>query len=225
MLGRVLPWLVLAALVVAAVLGAGWHTGGTLAPGSADPSGAASPAGTSLSEAHAQRLARTVRLLPGDLPRGFLPDPAGPDTTVDEETGLDLCAASFPSDGSRLAARSEVFSDPVGRRVRTRVVVYRDGAAEQALAELRRAAPRCTRAVPPRPVQQPDTLALRVLSTGSLNRAARHELVVERRADVVVLLDTDRLSGATMLRLARTLGGRLVARLPDDAEASRPASP
>jgi hypothetical protein len=217
MLRRVLPWLAMAALVAAAVVTAGWGSGRSPRPVPTLPSEAPSSslAGTSLSVGLAQRLARAVRLVPADLPRGFADDPAGADTEVDEETGLDLCAASYPSDGQRLATRSEVFRDPVGRRVRTRVVVYQEGAADAALAELRQAAPRCTRAVRPRPVQQPDTLALRVLATGSLNRAARHELVVERRGDVLVLLDTDRVSGSTTLDLARTLGRRLVARLPD----------
>ena len=112
-------------------------------------------------------------------------------------------------------AHSAGFAAADGRRVGTRVIVYEDGRAEQALAELRAAAPGCSRPVPPGPVEQPGTLALRVRSTGSLNRSARHELVVERRGDVLVLLDTDRTTGRLTLDLARLLSGRLLSQLPD----------
>ena len=51
-------------------------------------------------------------------------------------------------------------------QVQNLVVVYERGHAEQALAELEAAAPRCTRPVRPSAREQPDTLALRVRRTG-----------------------------------------------------------
>ena len=205
------------AVVAAAVLLAGWGNGAEPSARPAPPPvrGTPLPAATSLSSAEAQSLVHNVRLEPRDLPPAFAPARADTRNVLDEQAGVDLCGADYPSEEFRLAAHSTVFDAGDGRRVRTRVIAYERGRAEQALAELREAAPTCSRAVPPEPVEQPGTLALRVRSTGSMNRAARHELVVERRGDVLVLLDTDRTAGSLTLHLARRLGVRLVSQLPD----------
>jgi hypothetical protein len=211
----VLSSLAVVALVVAAVVTVHWG-GGTSTAGP-DPGRTPSPvpgtSTTSLTEA--ERLARGIGLRARDLPAGFVPGREDTWTVLDPRAGLDLCGAAYPSDGLRLVARRAAFAAADGRRVATRVIVYEDGHAEQALAELRATAPTCSRPVPPGPEEQPGTLALRVRSTGSLNRSARHELVVERRGDVLVLLDTDRTSGRLTLDLARVLGGRLLSQLPD----------
>ena len=212
MLRRLLPWLAVVALVVAAVVTVHWG-GGTSTPGRT-PSPVPEPM-PSTSLAEAESLAQGIRLRARDLPAGFAPSRVDTRTVLDPGAGLDLCGTAYPSDGSRLVAHSAGFAAADGRRVRTRVIVYRDGRAEQALAELRAAAPGCSRPVPPGPVEQPGTLALRVRSTGSLNRWARHELVVERRGDVLVLLDTDRTTVRLTLDLARLLSGRLLSQLPD----------
>lgn len=218
MLGRLLAWLPVAAVVAAAVLLAGWGNGPDPSAAPAPPPtlrGTTFPATALLSDAEAQSLVHDIGLEPRDLPPAFAPAPAVTRTALDERAGVDLCGAAYPSEGFRLAAHSAVFDAGDGRRVRTRVIAYQRGRAEQALAELRAAAPACTRQVPPEPGEQPGTLALRVRSTGSMNRAARHELVVERRGDVLVLLDTDRAAGSLTLDLARRLGVRLVSRVPE----------
>ncbi|MEP7089605.1 MAG: hypothetical protein ABI776_05790 [Nocardioidaceae bacterium] len=219
MLRRVLPWLAFAVLVGVAVATAGWGSGGTATPDPARPSTAPSrtpsDGPTSLSSPEAQSLVHNIGLGLRDLPPGFVRDRAGTRTALDEDASLDLCAASYPSESFRLAAHSVVYVAPDGRRVRTRVIAYEHGVADLALGELRRAAPSCTRPVRPRQVQQPGTLALRVRATGSLNRAARHEVVVERREDVLVLLDTDGTTGPFTFDLARLLSLRLLAQLPD----------
>ncbi len=212
MLRRVLSSLAVVALVVAAVVTVHWG-GGTSTPGRTPSAVRASLTLTNLTEA--ERLARGIGLRARDLPAGFVPGREDTWTVLDPRAGLDLCGAADPSDGLRLVARSAGFVAADGRRVGTRVIVYEDGRGEQALAELRAAAPGCSRPVPPGPVEQPGTLALRVRSTGSLNRSARHELVVERRGDVLVLLDTDRTTGRLTLDLARLLSGRLLSQLPD----------
>lgn len=212
MLRRVLPWLAVVALVVAAVVTVHWG-GGTSTPGRTPSPVRASLSLTDLTEA--ENVAQRVRLRARDLPAGFVPGRVDTRTVLDPRARLDLCGAAYPSEGFRLVAHSAGFAAADGRRVGTRVIVYADGRAEQALAELRAAAPGCSRPVPPGPVEQPGTLALRVRSTGSLNRSARHELVVERRGDVLVLLDTDRTTGRLTLDLARLLSGRLLSQLPD----------
>ena len=216
MLRRVLPWLAAVALVVAAVVTVDWGGGPSTSgptPGRTPSPLPATRSVTSL--AQARQLVHGIRLRPRDLPARFAASPADTRTVLDARAGLDLCGAAYPSEGFRLAARGAVFEAVDGRRVRTRVIAYEAGGAEQALAELRAAAPACSRPVPPGPVEQPGTLALRVRSTGSRNRSVRHELVVERRGDVLVLLDTDRTTGALTLDLARVLSGRLLTQLPD----------
>lgn len=216
MLRRLLAWLPVAAVVVAAVLLADWGEGTQRRePPPARPAAVPFPRATSLSSAEAQSLVRDIRLEPRDLSAAFAPAPDPGPSPLLERAGVDLCGAAYPSEWFRLAQHGAVFAAHDGRRVRTRVVAYEHGRAAQAVDELRAAAPTCTRAVPPEPVQQPGTLALRVRSTGSLNRSARHELVVERRGDVLVLLDTDRTSPALTLELARRLSVRLVSLQPD----------
>lgn len=213
-LRRLLEWLPVVAVVVAAVLLAGW---GERTPREEPPTPARLPFPdpTSLSGAEAQSLVRNVRLEPRDLSAEFRPGPTGTRVALDEQQGGDLCGAAYVSDGFRLAMRTDVFRTGDGRRVRTRVIAYERGRAEQAVGELRAAAPACTRPVPPQPVQQPGTLAMRVRSTGSLDGPGRRELVVERRGDVVVLLETDGLPASVTLELARRLSVRLVSLQPD----------
>lgn len=216
MLRRVMPWLAFAVLVGVAVATAGWGSSDEGLDVRHPPASVATPSygPTSLSSSEAQSLVHNIGLIRRDLPVALAPTRAGTRNQLDEEASLDLCLASYPSESFRLAAHSAAFVAADGRRVRTRVIAYEHGRAKQALEELRDAAPLCTRAVRPEPVEQPGTLALRVWSVGSLNRAARHELVVERRGDVLVLLDTDRAGPSLTLNLARRLGVRLVSQLP-----------
>lgn len=210
-LRRSLAWLPVAAVVVAAVLLAGW---GARTPREEPPPPApvrlpfADP--TSLSGVEARSLVRDIRLAPRDLATDFERVPAHTRAALHQQPGADLCGAAYPSDAFRLAMGVDLFRADDGRRVRTRVIAYGQGGAEQAVDELREAAPACSRAVRPSDVQQPGTLALRVRSTGR-----PHELVVERRGDVVVLLETDRLDPAVTLDLARRLSVRLLSLQPD----------
>lgn len=216
-LRRLLEWLPVVGVVVAAVLLAGWGEGNSSLEESAPaPTPRLRPFAdaTSLSGAEAQSLVRNVRLEPRDLSADFAPVAVRSRVALDEQPGGDLCGAVYPSDAFRLAMRSDAFRAEGGRRVRTRVIAYERGRAEQAVGELRAAAPACTRPVPPEPVQQPGTLALRVRSSGTPGRPGGRELVVERRGDVVVLLDTERLPASTTLDLARRLSVRLVTLQP-----------
>jgi hypothetical protein len=211
-LRRNLSWLGIVVLVVAAVVTAGWGDAPARQSRQAPPTPARVPATgpTSLSVAEAYSLVRNVALQRRDLPGGFVPlrDRGGYRITV---PSLHLCGGSFDSEHFRLAAHRVAFGSRAGLgTVRNVVVAYERGRAEQALAELRAAAPSCTRVVRPGPLEQPDTLVLRVRTTGG----ARHDLVVERRGDVLCLLRVDGRQGYLTLDLARLLGNRLESQLP-----------
>jgi hypothetical protein len=92
-------------------------------------------------------------------------------------------------------------------------VAYEPGHVEQVLAELEAAARRCARPVKPTAEEQPDLLALRLRVPGA-GGFPRHDLVVERRGDVLGLLEVDEQEGRLTLPLARGLGNRLESRQP-----------
>ena len=211
MLRRVLPWVGVAALVVAAVVTAGWGNGPKHAPTKPSPTARPSEASTPLSAAEADKVVRRSTLRDRDLPRGFRQVTSGYRLS---DPSLDLCGASFASERFRLAAHRVTFRAPGDRgRVRNVVVAYQHGYAERALAELAAAAPRCTSPVKPSTRQQPDLLALRLRATGP-GGVVRHDLVVERRGDVLSLLEVDGRQGYLTLALARGLGKRLEAEQP-----------
>jgi hypothetical protein len=219
-LGRILPWLGVVVLVVAAVVTAGWgDTPAGPRPSREEtsfpsPSGTPEVAPTSLSFVEAHSLTRHVVLRRGDLPADFVPARAPGDGFRLTHPSLALCGASFESEKYRLAAHRVTFRSRSGQgRVLDVAVVYERGHADQALAELEAAARRCTRPVRPSSREQPDTLALRVRRTGPA-RSVRRDLVVERRGDVLTLLQVDGRQGYLTLDLARRLGNRLEAMLP-----------
>jgi hypothetical protein len=214
-LRRILPWLGIVALVVVAVVTAGWGDAPATSTRPDVPSPSSSPTEDSvaLTAAQAYRLVGRAALRRGDLPDGFAPVPDGPGDRLDAPS-LELCGASFDSERYRLATNTLVFAAPQGRgEVQNVVVVYQPGYAARALTELAAAAPRCTRSVPPGHLEQPDTLALRLRSTGPRG-SVRHDLVVERRGDVLSLLRVDGRQGYLTLDLATRLGNRLEAQLP-----------
>jgi hypothetical protein len=211
---RLVSWVAFAALVAVAVGTAGW--GGTPAgrparPPSPDPS----PAAVSMSPARAAAVTRAVDLVTGDLPGAFRRVPGRRASDLDVADRMRLCGAAVPSEAFRVAAHGEAFVARGGHRVRTQVVVYRQGRVEAALARLRAAPPSCAVPVRPEPVEQPATLALRVRLRSPAGPALREELVVERREDVLVLMEVDAPRGSMVLDLARLLSERLEARLPD----------
>ena len=211
MVRRLLPWIGVALLVVAAVVTAGWGNGPTKAPPEPTPSARPTEAASPLSAAEANRVVRKAALTANDLPRGFHRES---DSYRLTDPSLDLCGGSFDSEGFRLAAHRVVFRAPGDRgRVASVVVAYQHGYAEQALSELESAAPRCTRPVKPSSREQPDLLALRLRATGP-GGVVRHDLVVERRGDVLLLLEVDGRQGYLTLALARRLGNRLEAEQP-----------
>jgi hypothetical protein len=211
---RLLSWVAFAALVAVAVGTAGW--GGTPSGGPARPSDPdRSPAAVSMSRARAAAVIRDVDLVAGDLPAGFRRVPARGASDLDVGDRLQLCGAAVPSEGSRVAAHRAAFVARGGRRIRTEVVVYRHDRVEGALARLRAAPASCAVPVRPEPVEQPATLALRVRLRNAAGRVLRDELVVERREDVLVLMEVDAPRGSVVLDLARVLSERLEARLPD----------
>jgi hypothetical protein len=206
-MGRsLLAWGGLTVLVVLAVVTAGWGN----SPGTRP---ARTPAPDPAS------LVRKVDLDATDLSTGFREVTARDGTDLDVGDRLALCGAAVPAEGFRLAAHRRAFVAPGHRRIRTEVVAYRRGHGERALDELRDAAPTCARPVPPEPVEQPGTLALRVRGFDPVAGSVR-ELVVERRGDVIVLLEVDGRRGDVRrgrlaLDLARVLSSRLESELPD----------
>jgi hypothetical protein len=62
---------------------------------------------------------------------------------VDGSVTMDLCSASFPSEGLRLARHQVAFAISDTRAVSNEVVAYEPGGVEQALAELRSAMRHC----------------------------------------------------------------------------------
>ena len=218
-LRRNLGWLGVVALVIAAVVTAGWGDGGgppapkqdTSTFPSVTPSGTPVADPTSLSFAQAHSLTRNVTLRRHDLSPDFVPVHAPGDVYRLTSASLHLCGATFDSEKYRLAAHRVSYRSRDGEgRVANVVIAYERGHAEQALAELEAAAPRCTRPVRPSAREQPDTLALRVRRTGP----TRRDLVVERRGDVLVVLQVDGRQGYLTLDLARRLGNRLETQLP-----------
>jgi hypothetical protein len=211
LMGRpVLSWVGLVVLLAVAVVSSGWDRSPSSGrPEPARPAAAARGA----TYAAAARVVQQAALRQRDLPAGFAqvtPRNRGERDALDY---LDLCGAPAPGAGHRLATDGRVYVAS-GSSVRTAVVAYRPGFAEQALTRLRNAPGSCARPVPPRPVQQPGTLALRVRLRFPVRPAGpqgRHELVVLRSGDVLSLVELDGTADGLTLRLARLLGARLQA--------------
>ncbi len=206
-MGRpLLAWVGCGVLLAVALVSAGW--GGTTPP---EPPGRRHAAQDRSTYAAAALVVQRAALGRRDLPAGFRelnPRNRGERDALDY---LDLCGAPAPSQGHRLATDGRVYVAP-GRSVRTVVVAYRPGFVEQALARLRDAPRSCSRPVPPRPVQQPGTLALRVRLRFPVPPAGPrglHELVVLRSGDVLSMVELDGTADGLTLRLARVLGARL----------------
>lgn len=238
-----LLWLPLAAVVLVAVVLAGRGTGGDVTPGPSRPrpsptagptaSPAAGPA--RLSAASARAVVRDVALLAADLPAGFGAGGAGDrrrDVTLAAGPRHQPCPRG--GDGGRTDGRTDGRIDAggdwralvaLGRervafasgdhrlRVVQEVVAYPPGGADRAVDALRRGVERCSRPVPAEPVQQPSTLALRVLLDRSAG-APRREVLLERSGEVVSLLQVEGPAGDLALELARTTGVRLLQALP-----------
>jgi hypothetical protein len=209
---QLLAWLGLAALLVVAVVSAGWG-GPSTGPGNrpATPSPQPEP----VSAARAVALVRAVDIVPRDLPGRYRRTVARDATDLDAGDRLDLCGVAAPSQAFRMAAHRRAFVARSGERVHTEVVAYRPGRVAKALAALRALAPRCSRPVPPAPVEQPSTLALRVRTADLGERSTRHELLVLRRGDVLLLLEVDGAKGSLAVEVARRISARLESRLPD----------
>ncbi len=207
MLRRLLPWAGVVAIVVAALVTAGWHNEPASQPSTPTPSPTAKP----LSASEAKRVVRDAVLKLGDLPGGFRQVASGSGLS---DPSLDLCGVTFDSERFRLASHHVTFEAPnAGGRMTSVVVAFRPGIAARAIAELEAATPRCATAVRPTAEMQPDTLAIRVRVHGSRD-ARPHDLLVERRGDVLSLLDVDDRMGRLTLPVARGLGNRLEALQP-----------
>lgn len=206
-LRRLLPWAGVVAIVVVALVTAGWHNEPARAPETPTSGPAASP----LSASGAKRVVSDAVLMQGDLPRGFRVITSGSGLA---DSSLDLCGVTFDSERFRRASHNVAFEAPGnGGRVASVVIAFQPGFAARAIAELEATAPRCARAVRPSAEEQPDLLAMRVRVTGS-RAAPAHDLLVQRRGDVLSLLDVDDRLGRLTLPLARGLGNRLEALQP-----------
>jgi hypothetical protein len=206
-LRRLLPWAGVAAIVVAALVTAGWHNEPASVPQAPTPS----PDATALSASEAKRVVREATLVQGDLPGGFRMVASGSGLS---RPSLDLCGLTFDSERFRLASHRVVLEAPNGGgRITSVVVAFQPGYAARAIAELEATAPRCSRPVRPSAQMQPDLLALRVRVAGA-SGVPPHDLLVERRGDVLSLLDVDDRLGRLTLPIARGLGNRLEALQP-----------
>ncbi len=219
---RLLSWGGLAVLLAVAVASAGWH-----GPTPPEPPARRPAAERQATYAAAALAVRRASLVRGDLPRGFeevLPRNRG---ERDAQDHLDLCGVPVPDPGHRLATEGHVYVAP-GRRVRTDVVAYRPGYAEQALTRLRATPRSCARPIPPRAVQQPSALALRVRlgsSVQSAGPAGRQELLVLRSGDVLSLVEVHGATPGLALHLARLLGPRLQTATAGSGAGREPVAP
>lgn len=211
MLRRLLPWVGVVTVLVAVTVTAGWHNQPAPTPSKPTPTRPSPSARTSLSLAEANNVVHTSVLKRNDLPQGFRR------VTVRDglaEPSLELCGATFHSEPFGLAANRVAFEAPGNRgRVVSLVVAYQPGHVDQALAELQRASARCARPVRPTAEEQPDLLAMRVRVTGA-GGVPGHDVLVERRGEVLSLLEVDEGQGGLTLGIARGLGNRLESRQP-----------
>jgi hypothetical protein len=207
-LRRVFPWLGLAALLLVVVATVGWHNEPAASRRAPNPP----PPQPSMSLPEASSVVSGSTLVQSDLPEGFRPAVSDDPTS---DPSLTLCGVTFDNEGARIAAHRVSFLAPRGRgQLRSVVVAFQRGYASWALSEIEAAAGICTRPVRPSAEQQPDLLALRVRTTARPG-VPRHDLVVERRGDVLSLLDVDDRLDRLTLPLARRLSLRLEGRLPD----------
>jgi hypothetical protein len=199
-------WVAAAALIVVAVVSADWGSGGPAPP----------PA-----QARAARQVTSARevqemdLTPRDVPAGFLEVTPRSASDLDPGDRLDLCGIPEPPEDRSLAPDRRAYVAANGQRVRTEVVAYRRYGADRALASLQALAATCARPVPPGRGEQPATLAMRVRSPNRLPRGMSEQLLVERRGNVLVVLQVDAPPGPLALDLARLVSLRLETRLPD----------
>jgi hypothetical protein len=198
-------WGAVAVLLAVAVASAGWRSRPDLP---APPRARASSTHQQSMYEDAVRMVAGAELQRQDLPRRFAPVAVHNRGERDAESFLELCGSVVPSPERQLVADGRVYA-AAGRRVRAVVVAYRPGGVERALAGLRSVPPSCAHPVPPRPVQQPATLAMRVRTGHPGHPSARRELVVLRRGDILSLLEVDGPSSSLPLELARVLGARL----------------
>ena len=199
-------WVAAAALIVAAVVTADWGSGGR--PVTPPPARAAQPVTSA-------REVQDIDLTQRDVPAGFREVTPRAASDLDPGDRLDLCGIPEPPEERALAADRRAYVAADGRRIRTEVVAYRHYGADRALSSLHALAATCARPVPPEPVEQPATLALRVRSPGRLPGGLMEQLFVERSGNVLVLLQVDAPQGPLPLELARVLSLRLESRLPD----------
>lgn len=199
-------WAAAAALVVVAVVTADWGKGASPAP---------PPVHRSHRLPSPSVVVHAVNLTRRDVPAGFRE--VTPRASSDLEPGdrLDLCGIPEPPEDRALVADRRAYVVPDGRRIRTEVVAYRPFGADRALSSLLALAATCARPVPPGPGEQPATLAMRVRTHGRLPGGLGEQLFVERRGNVLVLLQVDLRPGPLPLDLARLLSLRLETQIPD----------
>jgi hypothetical protein len=199
-------WAAAAALIVVAVVTADWGSGSRRNP---PPAQAAQPVTSA-------REVQDIDLTPRDVPAGFRQVTPRGSSDLDPGDRLDLCGIPEPPEGRRLAVDRRAYVAPDGRRIRTEVVAYRQLGADRALTSLHALAAACARPVPPAQVEQPATLAMRVRSPRRAFSELPEELLVERRGNVLVLLQVDAPRGPLALDLARLISLRLESRLPSE---------
>jgi hypothetical protein len=210
-MGRaLLSWVGFAVLVGLAVVSAGWGGGPPRGPSQAP---APTPSRSHAAYVVGARAARVDDLTRLDLPAGFHRVRPRDRAERDADDRLEVCGRPVPDTGHRLGVHGRDFATASGQRVRTLVSVYAPGAVEAVLDRLRATTSACAAPVAAQPVQQPDTMALRVrlpAPSGGPGVARHAELVALRRGDVLTLLHVEGMPAPRTLDLARLLDRRLL---------------
>ena len=197
-----LPWVGFAVLVVVAVAAAGFQGD---APSSArtdrPPSGLTARAAVAVVE--------QVDLRRGDLPPGYREVQARGAEDLDPGDRLHLCGAAVPSEAARIAGHRGAFRTRDGRRVRTEVAAYRPGGAGRAVRALQAAAPSCSRPVDPSAATSASVVLHVRLTRTSRSLAGPRDVVVQRRGDVVTVLEVDGRPARLAVDLSQVIDTRL----------------
>ncbi|MEO5708695.1 MAG: hypothetical protein ABIQ59_02580 [Nocardioidaceae bacterium] len=222
-----LPWAALVALLVVAVVTAGWG-GSPDSPGSrrpAPPDGAPGPGVSSDALA-------SVALRPRDLPSGFTVQSDLYGRELDDAPGRDVCGRALTGDARRLAAREIVLLGD-GRRVTGEVASYERSGTSDVLRQVRASVSSCPRGAAPhrlRGIQSldrryavvttdagPASLTLLLTVTDRAGHRRRSEVVYQRNAQVLSVLTVDPVDGREdpfVRRTAAVLATRLGALTP-----------
>jgi hypothetical protein len=216
-----LPWLAVAVLVAVAVATAGWGNDTSQRRHRPTPV----PPPESVSVVRPVALVTRADLVRDDLPSDFHEVLARAGNDLDPGDRLHLCGAAVPPAAGRIAGHRRAFLTLDGRRVRTEVAAYADGdAADRALSAVRHQAEACSESVPPGRFELPSVLALHVRLDPTSRQPGLREVLVLRSGDALAVLETDGVTPAQTIDLARLVAARLEPSPPAASQRSQVSS-